>query len=254
MNKTNKFNKLIKKLRWYSYVEKRRHEDKLLNELEGIYGKDAIFIFGDWSGKGKIHYMSTPNIGLKNLLATRFTVYLINEYNTSKLFHLNGTEGGHLKVKVEYGKENGQMITGHKELHSVLTFKMGNDISVCINRDYNAVLNMMKILEGLILNKVRPELYCRKQKEKPKTETIIEDIEKTKNPKTITVKGKRKCEIKKPETNVCESKKSETIIMEIKKPETNIEEKEKPKQIIVKGKKHKICLTKNLEDLQKANP
>ena len=53
------YNTYMKKLKWYAYINKRRHEDKLLNELDNIYGKNATYIMGDWSNKGKLKYIST---------------------------------------------------------------------------------------------------------------------------------------------------------------------------------------------------
>ena len=50
-------------------------------------GKDVIIIVGDWSGKGRIRYRSTPNIALKRKLAERFEVYLLDEYLTSKIHY-----------------------------------------------------------------------------------------------------------------------------------------------------------------------
>jgi hypothetical protein len=46
MNEKN-YNKYMKKIRWYVYINKERSEDK----LENIFGKDAIFVLRDWSKK-----------------------------------------------------------------------------------------------------------------------------------------------------------------------------------------------------------
>ena len=49
INNEKTYNEYLKKLKWFSYVSTKRHEDKLLNELENKYGK-SIFIIGDYGG------------------------------------------------------------------------------------------------------------------------------------------------------------------------------------------------------------
>ena len=55
-----------------------KSENKLLTNIEKTYGKDAELIIGDWNDTGRVHFMSTPGIGLKRKLAERFTVYSID--------------------------------------------------------------------------------------------------------------------------------------------------------------------------------
>jgi hypothetical protein len=57
-----------------------------------------------------------------------------------------------------------------KRIHSVLVYKI-QSTTACINRDINAVNNMKKIINYMILYGVRPKNYCRTQKN-------IEDIKK----------------------------------------------------------------------------
>jgi hypothetical protein len=73
---------------------------------------------------------------MKKLLERHLKIYLIDEYNTSKIYFKDITkENDNLCVKMY----------GHKEkLHTVLTFKMGKNIK-CINRDYNSTQNMLSI-------------------------------------------------------------------------------------------------------------
>ena len=53
------------------------------------FGRDIKFVIGDWSNKGKLKYISTPNLSLKRKLAKHFKVYLIDEYLTSQIHHLH---------------------------------------------------------------------------------------------------------------------------------------------------------------------
>ena len=158
------YNNFIKKTRLNAYKYKRSHEDKLLNEIEEVYGKDSIFVIGDWSNNGKLKCISTPNLRMKKLLSKRFEVLLVDEYRTSMLYHENETKGENLKVKKTYDVMIDNKVaekTVNEPVHAILTFKMGSNRSACINRDYNATLNMKKIVESLINGKGRPENFKR---------------------------------------------------------------------------------------------
>ncbi|KAI8056431.1 hypothetical protein BDF21DRAFT_497829 [Thamnidium elegans] len=59
-------------------------DNKLVHNLRGKFGQDAILVFGDWSAPNTKFHKPTRN---KNLIAmlkkNGFTVYLVNEYKTS---------------------------------------------------------------------------------------------------------------------------------------------------------------------------
>ncbi len=167
------YNAYVKKLKWYGYINTQRHEDELLNELEKVYGKEAIFIIGDWSNRGRIRKMSMPNKRLIRLLATRFKVFLIDEYKTSKIHYKTKTELKNLEITKEV-TINGEIKKYKEKKHQILTYKMGNE-SGCINRDYNACRNMYLIMEEIIKNKKRPKEYKR---ENPKNKKLDDQKEK----------------------------------------------------------------------------
>jgi len=73
----------FRKYKWYAYINKRRHEDKLLNDIERVFGKNSILMYGDWSqGKQMCNFISTPMIGIKRRLRERFKIYNIDEFRT----------------------------------------------------------------------------------------------------------------------------------------------------------------------------
>lgn len=157
----NYLNKLSQQ-RWYAYINTKRHEAKILNEVVKIYGENSRIIMGDWSKGACIKYISTPNTKMLRLLSTRFKkINMIDEFNTSKLYHFDDNiESKKFKRKVRYRNKKGEEIAYDKELHAVLTFKMGSRMD-CINRDRNAVLNMKKIVNFLLENQVRPNNFDR---------------------------------------------------------------------------------------------
>jgi hypothetical protein len=77
-----------------------------VEEIKSFAGEDATLIIGDWGGKGKISYISTPNIGFQRRLKRDFKVLHIDEYNTSKIHHDTKKETENLKLKI---KINGKM-------------------------------------------------------------------------------------------------------------------------------------------------
>ena len=117
----------------------------------------------------KIKRISSPNAGMKKIMAKRFEVYLIDEYNTSRLHHKTSKEGKNMKKTTKY-EENGKIYEHVKSIHSIFTFKTSKEYKVCINRDYNACLNMEKITRSVLLTTKRPKEYERKPIRSPARE------------------------------------------------------------------------------------
>ena len=87
-----------------------------------------------------------------------FKLYNIDEYNTSKLHHEAEEECKNLYHIDNNKNKNKREI---RKIHAVLTYKMENNKSWCINRDENAVNNMIKIVNNQIKEKKRPQKYIR---------------------------------------------------------------------------------------------
>ena len=96
----------LQKLNWFTYLNKSKHENDLLNHIENEFGKNIKIIIGDWSGKGNVKFMSTPNISLKRKLAERFEVYFIDEYLTSKIHYKHHVRCDNLTIKIEKLPDN----------------------------------------------------------------------------------------------------------------------------------------------------
>ena len=140
---------------WYAYINKKRTEDKMINMIVRTYSKDHIIIIGDWSIKKSMrHFISTPNLTLKRKLQKHFTVYNIDEFRTSMLSHVTEKPCDNLQL---YFKKDG--VT--RSLHPVLTYKMENNQTMCINRDKNSCRNIQKIFDYYIDTGNRPLHYRR---------------------------------------------------------------------------------------------
>ena len=131
---------IFRKYKWYGYINRKRTEANLVNDIKTHFNENIIIILGDWSkGKEQKEIVSTPNKGLKKILMDNFTVYSIDEFRTSKL-----------NCKTEEVNENLYLPDRKnklREMHSILTFQMENKRMGCINRDSNAVNNMVKLVK-----------------------------------------------------------------------------------------------------------
>ncbi len=154
----DKYNKeIFRKYKWYGYLNRKHADTKLVKEIKKEFGKDTIICYGDASLKGacKKGNISTPNIAIKRLIQNNFKMYNLDEFRTSKLHYITEEPCDNL-----YMMDNNKDKLKRK-LHSVLTFKMENKQSGSINRDENAVNNMIKIVNHHIKFKERPLRYRR---------------------------------------------------------------------------------------------
>ena len=116
-----------------------------------------ILIYGDYDRKSSnIKYISTPNIKLKRKLNEYFTIYEIDEYRTSCLNYKTEEVNENIYLPDKKGIS--------RKIHSVLTYQMENKRKGCINRDSNAVNNMIKLVKYYIEKRDRPEKYKRSYK------------------------------------------------------------------------------------------
>ena len=142
-------------------------------------------VLGDASLKGncKKGNISTPNTKLNKLIKENFKTYNIDEFRTSKLHYKTEEVCDNL-----YIMDNNKDKTKRKErkIHAVLTFKMEKKQSGCINRDENAVNNMIKIVNHQIKYKERPLKYRRDY-----------DLTKGFNPIELTLNKKESMKINK---------------------------------------------------------
>ncbi len=149
---------IFRKYKYYGYINRKKADIDLIRTIKRVYGKKSILFFGDWSMKGNCNKgnLSSPNMRLKRFIGKQMKSYNLDEYNTSKLNYKTEKECDYLYLEDKKGVP--------RKIHSVLTYKMENNQSGCINRDKNAVYNMVKIVNYYLLYKRRPENYCRTTK------------------------------------------------------------------------------------------
>ena len=152
---------IFRKYKWYSYINRKKAETDLARNIKNKFGKDVILIEGDWSDKlkttsSRIKYISTPNLGLKRKLNEYLTIYNLDEFRTSCLNYKTEERCENMYLPDKKGTE--------RKIHSILTYQTESKRMGCINRDENAVNNMIKIVNTYLLNKTRPEKFRRDYK------------------------------------------------------------------------------------------
>lgn len=150
---------IFRKYKWYGFINRKKSETNLIRTIKKTFGEDIIMCYGDWSiGKQMRGMISTPNIGLKRKLAEQFTIYNLDEFRTSILNYKTENKNENLYLP---DKKNIP-----RKIHSILTYKAENNRSECINRDVNAVNNMLKLVTYYLENNEdennsRPEKFRR---------------------------------------------------------------------------------------------
>jgi hypothetical protein len=145
---------IFRKYKWYGYINRKRTEANLVNDIKTHFNENIIIILGDWSkGNEQKGFVSTPNKGLKKILTDNFTVYSIDEFRTSKLNYKTEEVNENISLPDRKNKL--------REMHSILTFQMENNRMGCINRDSNAVNNMVKLVKYFLETGKRILRFCR---------------------------------------------------------------------------------------------
>ena len=174
--------KIFRRYKWYGFINRKKVDNKIVNEIKKKFGKDVILCYGDWSiGKQMRNFISTPNIRLKRKLNEHFIIYNVDEYRTSCLNYKTETENDNFHYLDKDQKS--------RKIHSILTYQMENNCLGCINRDENAVRNMLKIVNRYLLDKTRPKNFKRSTI-KPKRTVNSKQIKKPKNDTNSSKKAK----------------------------------------------------------------
>ena len=166
---------IFRKYKWYGYINRKKAETDLARNIKNKFGKDVILIHGDWSDRlkttpSRIKYISTPNLGLKRKLNEYLTIYNLDEFRTSCLNYKTEERCENMYLPDKKGVE--------RKIHSILRYQTESKRMGCINRDENAVNNMIKIVNTYLVNKTRPEKFRRDYKfpEKIKNDNPIISI------------------------------------------------------------------------------
>jgi len=158
-------NDIFRKYKWYGYINRQKAEAKLIEAIKDKFGENVTIVYGDWSiGQQMRNFISTPNLRLKRKVAEHFQVYNIDEYRTSCINCKTLERNENMYLPDKKGV--------YRKMHSILTYQMSNKRRGCINRDNNAVNNMITITEQFIKDRTRPKVFVRGVKEDVKQKEI----------------------------------------------------------------------------------
>jgi len=140
--------------RWWSYQNKRKSEQKLVQNIKKKLGDNIIIGYGTWSSLQTKGCMPSPTTGIRKLLAQHFTVINVPEDNTTKIcckchkgkmcatkkrkFHKKKTfiEDGEIQIRC---KEVTRDVRGLRRCNN-------KNCGALFSRDYNGAINIRKNL------------------------------------------------------------------------------------------------------------
>jgi uncharacterized membrane protein len=153
---------IFRKLKFNRYINTQKSESKMIKNFRKKFGTDeeCIVILGDYD-KGDGHMKGKEPIINRRIRKifrnNKYEVYLINEYNTSKLCNKCDEECKPFLIRESKNPKH------NKEKREVwgLTLCTNKKCKLIHNRDKNAGLNMYKIVESIYKNGERPKKYKR---------------------------------------------------------------------------------------------
>jgi hypothetical protein len=168
----------LNKLKWNLYINQKRAENMIINDIKKKFGNDVVLILGDWSmNKGVIKGIApTPNKKYTKLLEKNFLTLKINEFRTSIINnHLKKRSENYVskynsKIKniknVYYleklKKENEEKYLKEikeQRIHKILVCKANEKLKEYVNRDINSTKNMRDIVFSYINTNYRPKQF-----------------------------------------------------------------------------------------------
>ena len=193
-NKLYKFYEkyIFRKLKLNGYMNRKKNEQKLINNFKKIFGKpeETIVIFGDFEQKQHMKYKEPiKGKGMRTLFRqNNYKTYLVDEFRTSCMCSICKTEIGRCE-KFQIRENPKPYKSGNILVHGLIKCK------TCLgvwNRDVNGATNIYRIAKNAINGLERPKYLCREKKnENIKVEKLIKDKIK----KVIQKKAKKSVEV-----------------------------------------------------------
>lgn len=156
------------RLKWRSYMNKQRSEQKFINEFKDVYGKKAVVIMGNWSDAGHTpkFQKSSKTRGWKKLFNRNHMKFvLIDEFRTST-FCPNCNSNVEYVFKREspkpWRKGRVEMVHGLLGCKNLNCLKQDGTKQRYWNRDDLATLNMIDIVINMLSGDGRPIRFRRK--------------------------------------------------------------------------------------------
>ena len=158
-------NEIMRKLKWYTFINTQKSESKLINNFKKKFGnpKKTIVCIGDWSNDKQMKYQEpTKGKSFRKLFKRNgYKTYLVDEYNTSKKSYINGEDLEKFKKRKNSRPHKNNIIEVHGLLRSKSVPSDKPSKVVLFNRDVNGCLNIRKKAIYAINNKKLPKHLTR---------------------------------------------------------------------------------------------
>lgn len=167
-NKLYKFYEkyIFRKLKLNGFINKKKHEQKLISNFKKIFGnpEDVIIGSGDWSQKAGMSFGKEPTkgVGMRKIFRQNgYKVYLVDEFKTSCM--CSKCENNNGRCETFKTRPNPKTYKDNIiPVHGLLKCKT---CKTMWNRDVNSATNIYRIAKNAILQKTRPKYLCRDKKE-----------------------------------------------------------------------------------------
>jgi hypothetical protein len=174
-NKLYKFYEkyIFRKLKLNGYINRKKHEQKMINKFKEIFGKpeETIITIGDWEQKKQMKYKeASKGVGMRKLFRQNgYKVFLVDEFRTSCM--CSSCQNENAKCEKFLIRENPKPYrSGNILIHGLLTCKKCSSVW---NRDVNSATNIYKISKNAISGIERPKYLCREKKEDNKIKKVV---------------------------------------------------------------------------------
>jgi transposase len=175
-NKLYKFYEkyIFRKLKLNGYINRKKNEQKLINNFKKIFGKpeDVIICGGDFEQKQHMKYKEpTKGIGMRKLFRQNgYKLYLVDEFRTSCMCSICKEETGRCE-KFITRKNPKPYKSSNILVHGALRCK---NCEAVWNRDVNGATNIYRIAKNAINGIELPKYLCREKKEDVKVKKVIQ--------------------------------------------------------------------------------
>jgi transposase len=178
---------IFRKLKLNGYINRKKHEQKMINNFKKIFGKpeDVIICVGDFEQKQHMKYKEpVKGKGIRRIFRDNgYKLYLVDEFRTSCMCSICKEETGRCD-KFQIRKNPKTYKSGNILVHGLLTCKKCSSVW---NRDVNGATNIYRIAKNAINGLERPKYLCREKKD--------ENIKVEKPKKVVQKKAKKSVEV-----------------------------------------------------------
>lgn len=191
-NKLYKFYEkyIFRKLKLNGYINRKKHEQKMINNFKKIFGKpeEVIICAGDFEQKQGMKYGKEPVKGIRRIFRENgYKLYLVDEFRTSCMCSICKEETGKCE-KFQIRENPKPYKSGNILCHGLLKCKTCCGVW---NRDVNSATNIYRIAKNAINGLERPKYLLRSGREEKDENIKVKKPQKEKIKKVVQNKANK---------------------------------------------------------------